>query len=75
MPSSHTSDESPFAVRRGQIADWNATQGLGFADDGRQRTFVHIGDFSARTKRPQIGAVLNYTLALIPRAGPAEGIL
>ncbi len=70
MPNSHTGDQSASSVRRGKIVDWNAAKGFGFADDGRRRTFVHIGDFTERIKRPEIGDELSYTLGTDSKGRP-----
>jgi uncharacterized membrane protein YsdA (DUF1294 family)/cold shock CspA family protein len=62
MKNFHLTDKTSPVTRRGKIVDWNAAKGFGFADDGHMRTFVHIGDFSERIKRPEIGDELSYTL-------------
>lgn len=54
----------PFAPVRftGQIIEWNAAKGYGFVDDGKQRVFAHIRDFSERPKTPQPGDKVTYSL-------------
>src|SRR5512137_1037050 len=62
MANLRATDGSTPAARRGRITDWNAAKGFGFVDDGHLRTFVHIGDFTERIKRPEIGDELSYTM-------------
>ena len=46
----------------GQIIEWNEAKGYGFVDDGKQRVFAHIRDFTERPQCPQPGTKVTYTL-------------
>lgn len=50
------------ARRSGKIVEWNDVKGYGFIDDGKQRVFAHIRDFSERTHSPRPGDVVSFTL-------------
>lgn len=46
----------------GRITEWNEAKGYGFVDDGKQRVFAHIRDFTERPHSPQPGDKVTYTL-------------
>jgi uncharacterized membrane protein YsdA (DUF1294 family)/cold shock CspA family protein len=47
---------------KGVITEWNEAKGYGFVDDGKQRVFAHIRDFTERPHSPQPGDKVTYTL-------------
>ena len=49
-------------TRTGVITEWNEAKGYGFIDDGKQRVFAHIRDFTERPRTPQSGDKVTYTL-------------
>jgi len=49
-------------TRTGVITEWNEPKGYGFVDDGKQRVFAHIRDFTERPRNPQPGDKVTYTL-------------
>jgi uncharacterized membrane protein YsdA (DUF1294 family)/cold shock CspA family protein len=49
-------------VLEGTIIDWNDAKGFGFVDDGKQRFFAHIRDFTERPRAPQPGDKVTFIL-------------
>lgn len=58
--------------KKGKISSWNDDKGFGFIapDDGGRRLFVHIKAFHNRSRRPQIGALVTYTLSTDAQGRP-----
>lgn len=55
--------ETPVdTTRTGVITEWNEAKGYGFVDDGKQRVFAHIRDFTERPHNPHPGDKVTYTL-------------
>lgn len=48
----------------GRIVTWFPHKGFGFASDGEQETFIHLGDFVDRIKPPEIGDTLTYSIGI-----------
>ena len=48
--------------REGVVSEWNDLKGYGFVDDGKQRVFAHIRNFTERPRTPQPGDKVIYTL-------------
>lgn len=51
---------------QGKITNWKDDQGFGFVipNGGGEKAFVHIKAFSARSRRPIEGDIINYELAV-----------
>ncbi len=47
---------------QGVLIEWNEAKGYGFVDDGKQRVFAHIRDFTERPHNPQPGDKVTYAL-------------
>ncbi|MFI5358198.1 MAG: DUF1294 domain-containing protein [Opitutales bacterium] len=54
--------ETPTETRTGKIVAWHADRGYGFADDGLERTFIHLGDFAEKPRKLALGDTLTYTI-------------
>ena len=61
MPPASRASSAP-ARFQGKIVEWNITKAYGFADDGRNRVFIHVRDFAERHKAPELGDILVYEI-------------
>jgi uncharacterized membrane protein YsdA (DUF1294 family)/cold shock CspA family protein len=54
------------AMRKGQLMVWKDDRGFGFIkpDDGGQDVFLHMTAFKDVNRRPQVGNVIHYQLAV-----------
>ena len=50
---------------KGKVTFWNDEKGFGFIqpNPGGKQVFVHIKNFKNRNRRPEIGAIVTYTLS------------
>lgn len=53
-------------IRKGQLMAWKDDRGFGFIkpDDGSPDVFLHITAFKDVNRRPQVGDVISYQLAV-----------
>jgi cold shock CspA family protein len=50
---------------KGTIASWNEGKGYGFISpiSGEKQVFIHISAFSNRSRRPEIGRMVTYSIS------------
>ena len=58
--------------KKGKLRSWNDQKGFGFVDpgDGSKEIFLHISAFSNRSRRPEIGQYVTYTLSADKQSRP-----
>jgi uncharacterized membrane protein YsdA (DUF1294 family)/cold shock CspA family protein len=52
----------PESNSTAKIVEWDDRKGFGFLQVGKNRVFLHRGDFSERHKRPAVGDVIRFTM-------------
>lgn len=64
---------------KGKITSWNDEKGFGFVEPclGGERVFFHISALSRRTRRPEVGQLVTYTLSAEKQGRPcvAQAVL
>ncbi len=57
---------------KGKITSWNDEKGFGFVEpcSGGKRVFLHIKAFSKRSRRPEIGKLVTYSLSTDKQGRP-----
>lgn len=53
---------NPDSFQSAKIVEWNDQKGFGFLQVGKNRLFLHRGDFVERHKRPTVGDVIRFTV-------------
>ena len=58
--------------KKGKLRSWNDQKGFGFVDsgDGGKEVFLHISALSNRSRRPEIGQYITYTLTADKQSRP-----
>jgi len=58
--------------KKGKLRSWNDQKGFGFIDsgDGSKEVFLHISAFGNRSRRPEIGQYVTYTLSTDKQGRP-----
>jgi len=58
--------------RKGKLRSWNDEKGFGFIDPvgGSREVFLHISAFSNRSRRPEVGQYVTYTLSTDKQGRP-----
>ena len=58
--------------KKGKLRSWNDQKGFGFIDpvDGGKEVFLHISAFSNRSRRPEVGQYVTYTLTADKKGRP-----
>ena len=58
--------------KKGKLRSWNDQKGFGFIDPGgsSKEVFLHISAFSNRSRRPEIGQYVTYTLTADKQGRP-----
>jgi cold shock CspA family protein len=56
----------------GEVSEWKDDRGFGFIapNGGGRRVFLHISSFSERNRRPSVGNLVSYELAVDERGRP-----